>query len=80
MTMNGATKPVTVKLEESVETSLPEDGEERDSEFCKFVKKTLGSDLYSSIQITGEGFSVDFTLLMHPSLRTIHRYCLYFQE
>ena len=60
MTMNGATKPVTVKLEESVETSLPEDGEERDSEFCKFVKKTLGSDLYSSIQITGEGFSQDW--------------------
>lgn len=60
MTMNGATKPVTVKLEEAVETSLPEDGEERDSEFCKFAKKTLGKDLYSSIQITGEGFSQDW--------------------
>ena len=60
MTMNGATKPVTVKLEEAVETSLPEDGEERDSELCKFAKKTLGKDLYSSIQITGEGFSQDW--------------------
>lgn len=60
MTMNGATKPVTVKLEEAVETALPEEAEERDSEFCKFAKKTLGKDLYSSIQITGEGFSQDW--------------------
>ena len=60
MTMNGATKPVTVKLEEAVETTLPADGQERDSEFCKFVQKTLGKDLFSSIQITGEGFSQDW--------------------
>ena len=33
MTMNGATKPVTVKLEEAVETELPAEGQERDSEF-----------------------------------------------
>ena len=37
MTMNGATKPVTVKLEEAVETELPAEGQERDSEFSKFV-------------------------------------------
>ena len=60
MTMNGATKPVTVKLEEAVETELPAEGQERDSEFCKFVQKTLGRDLFSSIQITGEGFSQDW--------------------
>ena len=60
MTMNGATKPVTVKLEEAVSTSLPAGGEERDTEFCKFVQKTLGKDLYSSIQITGEGFSQEW--------------------
>ena len=60
MTMNGTTKPVTVKLEEAVETTLPADGQERDSEFCKFVQKTLGKDLFSSIQITGEGFSQDW--------------------
>ena len=52
MTMNGATKPVTVKLEEAVETELPAEGQERDSEFSKFVQKTLGRDLFSSIQIT----------------------------
>ena len=53
MTMNGATKPVTVKLEEATDTELPAEGLERDSEFCKFVQKTLGRDLFSSIQITG---------------------------
>ena len=52
--MNGATKPVTVKLEEAVETELPAEGQERDSEFGKFVQKTLGRDLFSSIQITGD--------------------------
>lgn len=60
MTMNGATKPVTVKLEEAVETELPAEGQERDSEFSKFVQKTLGRDLFSSIQITGDGFSQDW--------------------
>ena len=60
MTMNGATKPVTVKLEEAVETELPAEGQERDSEFGKFVQKTLGRDLFSSIQITGDGFSQDW--------------------
>lgn len=40
-------------------TSLAE-GQERDSEFGKFVQKTLGRDLFSSIQITGDGFSQDW--------------------
>lgn len=60
MTMNGATKPVTVKLEEPVEVTLPTEAEERDTEFCKFVQKTLGKDLFSSIQITGDGFSQEW--------------------
>ena len=66
MTMNGATKPVTVKLEEAVETELPAEGQERDSEFGKFVQKTLGRDLFSSIQITGDGFSQDWAEPDHP--------------
>ena len=36
------------------------EGQERDSEFGKFVQKTLGRDLFSSIQITGDGFSQDW--------------------
>ena len=50
MTMNGATKPVTVKLEEAVETELPAEGQERDSEFSKFVQKTLGRDLFPAFR------------------------------
>ena len=68
MTMNGATKPVTVKLEEAVETELPAEGQERDSEFGKFVQKTLGRDLFSSIQITGYGFSPDWAKISIGSL------------
>lgn len=60
MTMNSSVKPVFVKLEEPVETSLPRQPEDRDVEFYKFVEKTLGKELFSSIQITGEGFSQDW--------------------
>lgn len=60
LSMNGATKPVLVRLEDSVETDLPVEGEERDREFALFIQKTLGTDLYSSIQITGNGFSQEW--------------------
>lgn len=62
MTLNGSTKPILVKLEDPVVTDLSESPEERDSEFYKFVQQTLGKDLYSSIQITGEGFSQDWAV------------------
>lgn len=62
MTLNGSTKPTLVKLEEPVATDLPEEGEQRDDVFYKFVQQTLGKDLYSSIQITGEGFSQDWAV------------------
>lgn len=62
MTLNGSTKPILVKLEEPVATDLPEEGEQRDDVFYKFVQQTLGKDLYSSIQITGEGFSQDWAV------------------
>ena len=60
LTLNGSTKPVSVRLEEPVVRALPVNDEERDIEFCKFVQQTLGRDLYSSIQITGRGFSQDW--------------------
>jgi len=60
LSMNGASKPVLVRLEEPVEIDLTAEGEERDREFALFIQKTLGTDLYSSIQITGNGFSQDW--------------------
>lgn len=62
LTLNGGTRPVLVKLEDPVETELPMEEEKRDTEFYRFAQKTLGKDLYSSIQITGEGFSQDWAV------------------
>ena len=60
LAMNASSRPVLVKLEDPVSVSLSEDLKERDQEFYKFAQKTLGKDLFSSIQITGEGFSPDW--------------------
>lgn len=49
-------KPAPVYLEKPVETDLPQEDQERDETFYRFVKESLGTDVYSSIQINGEGF------------------------
>ena len=56
LTINGASRPVLVKLEDPVSTTLETEDEIRDVEFCRFVSKTLGKELFSSVQITGKGF------------------------
>ena len=56
LTINGGVRPALVKLEDPVETEFTGEGEMRDEEFCKFIQKTLGTELFSSIQITGQGF------------------------
>ena len=56
LTINGASRPVLVKLEDPVSTKLDPENEIRDVEFCRFVSKTLGKELFSSVQITGKGF------------------------
>lgn len=56
LVMSSGTKPVFVRLVNSVEISLREAPEERDEDFYKFIKETLGTELYSSIQMNGEGF------------------------
>ena len=60
MSMNSGTRPVLVRLEEPVTTNLSENTEERDAEFYTFIKNTLGKELYSSIQINGEGFDQEW--------------------
>ena len=49
-------KPIMVKLLEPQSTVLPEKAEERDEAFAIFIQKTLGQEMFSSIQITGNGF------------------------
>jgi len=60
LSMNGATQPVLVKLNEPENTALNENGEIRDLEFSRFVQETIGTELYSSVQITGEGFDTEW--------------------
>ena len=56
LTINAASRPILVNLEEPVSTTLETEDEIRDVEFCRFVSKTLGKELFSSVQITGKGF------------------------
>ncbi|MBQ1311609.1 MAG: hypothetical protein IIY55_07145 [Blautia sp.] len=51
-----ATRPVVVKLDRAVKGTLPENEEDKDDAFCKFIQRTLGNDPFSSIQLTGRGF------------------------
>ena len=60
MSMNSGTRPVLVHLEEPVTMTLSANVEERDAEFYTFIKNTLGKELYSSIQINGEGFDQEW--------------------
>lgn len=60
LTMNSGTRPVFVQLSDPSETELSEDGEKRDVEFSDFIRETLGTELYSSIQITGKGFAQEW--------------------
>lgn len=68
LVMNISTKPILVQLESGVERILSTDARERDLEFHKFIQETLGTDLYSSIQITGEGFDTEWAQKSVPVL------------
>ena len=56
LSQNGSTRPILVRLEPPVTTKLSDEEDVRDLEYSKFIQETLGAELYSSIQITGEGF------------------------
>ena len=79
LTMDSSTRPVLVRLEEPKKTVLPsltapeEEGEKaveaRDEAFRDFIKETLGTGLFSSIQITGYGFSPDWAKMSGAETR-----------
>ncbi len=70
LTMDGSTRPVLVKLEDPKFIKLPhrtsdekekeKADQKRDEAFYGFIKDTLGSGLFSSIQITGYGFDTNW--------------------
>ncbi|MDO4518839.1 MAG: DUF5716 family protein [Eubacteriales bacterium] len=57
LSINPTTKLTLVRMEEPVSAQLSTEKEQRDLDFGEFVDRTVGTDLYSSIQITGYGFS-----------------------
>ena len=59
LVMNFGTKPALVKLGDPSAAALSE-GENRDQEFCDFIKETIGMELLSSVQITGKGFDQEW--------------------
>lgn len=61
-------KPVLVTLSKPNETSLSEDLDLRDMEFYQFITRVMGSDVYSSIFITGQGFSQEWAVKSVPLL------------
>ncbi len=60
MAMNTAKRPVPVWIEKPRTEELPADPQDKDLIFASFVVDSLGAELYSSIMITGEGFSQDW--------------------
>lgn len=56
LVLDSATRPVLVKMCDPVETELNEEDMLRDEDFTKFIRETLQKELFSSIQITGDGF------------------------
>ena len=62
MTINSQLKPIRVRIEDPVTEKLPEDPEKRDEAFAIFIQKTLGQEMFSSIQITGDGFDTEWAV------------------
>ena len=56
LSMNGSVTPVLVRLEEPVQAQLSQEADARDLDFCELIHSTLGTELFSSIQLTGNGF------------------------
>lgn len=53
-------KPLMIRLGEAQKTILPREDKARDAAFLEFIQKTLGKQNFSSLQVTGKGFSQDW--------------------
>lgn len=62
------TKPMLMRLSEGKGQDLSQDDPERDQQFLDFAGEVLGTDPYSSVFITGEGFSQEWALKSVPLL------------
>lgn len=66
-------RPILVALSAPQTEKLSEDENIRDLEFYKFIIQTTGEDIYSSIFITGKGFSQKWAVKSVPLLCTKKR-------
>ncbi len=60
LSVNAGSTPVLVRLATKESRMLPSDESGRDESFGKFITDTLGEELYSTVFITGGGFSTDW--------------------
>ena len=57
--MNRSTRPVHVGVRRGGHITLHTEYMQRDVDFCQFVTESVGSEVYSSIYLVGEGFVRD---------------------
>ncbi len=62
LSMTNNTKPVLVTLEKPVCATLSAETAKRDMEFYRFIQDTLGTTMYSSILLTGNGFHQEWAV------------------
>ena len=60
LSVKATANPVLVRLETGGEKTLPQEKIQRDVQLRSFIIQTLGEDLYSTIFITGSGFSAEW--------------------
>lgn len=58
--MNRSTRPVHVGVRRGGHITLHTEYMQRDVDFCQFVTESVGSEVYSSIYLVGEGFERDW--------------------
>ncbi len=68
MAMGNLTKPMLVTIGDDAEIDLSTDDNLRDLEFYQFIEQTTGSDIFSSIFITGHGFQREWANKSVPLL------------
>ncbi|MBS6196351.1 MAG: hypothetical protein KH828_12305 [Clostridiales bacterium] len=75
--MERKTKPIQVSVKRGKTAALHEDFVERDFDFYELIQESLGSDVYSSIFLVGEGFDKEWAVRSVPLLCRHQRHVFY---
>lgn len=71
------TKPIQASVKKGKEITLQEEAEKRDREFYQLVQESLGTDIYSSIFLVGDGFDKEWAVRSIPLLCRNQRHVFY---